>query len=179
MLNPNNRFLSRLLLALALSVYTAAGAWGAENANASLAKRVDRLSAKVQALEATVKKLEAQIRAQQHGSPVANAATPTVGSAPKAALKTAPTVARPTTPPAYTRQAPAQNLELAKSRWERVKKGMTAKQVRALLGEPSQTMVLNGRKVWYYRYPNVGGGSIMFGADATVAGWQHPPWTWW
>lgn len=179
----DNRFLKRLPLALALSVFTAASAWGAGNATASLTKRVDRLSAQVQALQATVKKLEQQIQTQQHG-PAVKTAEPMAAAPPAirptgSATGTAPTTATPTTPPPAFAQAPAQSLGVAKSRWANLKKGMTAKQVHALLGKPSQAMMLNGKKVWYYHYPSVGGGSIMFGADDTVAAWQHPPWTWW
>jgi hypothetical protein len=66
--------------------------------------------------------------------------------------------------------------EALKEQWGSVRIGMADEQIRQLLGKPSREFTLDGKPVWYYTYPGIGSGSVLFSRDGhTVAGWQHPP----
>jgi hypothetical protein len=52
---------------------------------------------------------------------------------------------------------------------------MNPAQVREQLGEPVRRFVIDGKPVWYYSYPGVGNGSVMFSADGEIVGKQKPP----
>jgi hypothetical protein len=70
--------------------------------------------------------------------------------------------------------------ETLKDQWHNVKAGMSSEEIRGLLGKPSREFTLDGKPVWYYSYPGIGNGSVMFSRDGdTVAGWQHPPFGFW
>jgi hypothetical protein len=70
--------------------------------------------------------------------------------------------------------------EMLKDQWHSVKAGMNSEEIRKLLGTPSREFTLDGKPVWYYTYPGIGNGSVMFSRDGhTVAGWQHPPYGFW
>jgi hypothetical protein len=67
-----------------------------------------------------------------------------------------------------------------KDHWQSVKQGMTMQQIEALLGRPDRTMKLPAKNVWYYAYPDVGNGSVVFAEDGTVTDMQAPPFnSWW
>jgi hypothetical protein len=70
--------------------------------------------------------------------------------------------------------------EMLKGQWHSVKTGMSDGEIRKLLGTPSREFTLDGKSVWYYSYPGIGNGSVLFSRDEhTVAGWQHPPFGFW
>jgi hypothetical protein len=70
--------------------------------------------------------------------------------------------------------------EALKEQWRSVKGGMSSEEIRKLLGTPSREFTIDGKPVWYYAYPGIGNGSVMFGRDGrTVVGWQHPPYGFW
>lgn len=174
MINPTDKLLRRLPAALALLVFAAPPAWAAGEAPSSLATRVDRLTERVQTLEATVKRLEHELHAQREATPAAAGAASSV-PAPAATAPTPNPAAAPQAKAASTSESPW----IIKSKWQSIKKGMTSQQIHSLLGEPGQQFQLSGKTVWYYRYPGVGGGSIFFSNDGTVASWQRPPFGWW
>ena len=176
MINPIRNSMGLLPAAVVLLCMAAPSAWAGVDASQSLAQRVDRLSQRVQTLEATVQRLEKQIQAQNRTTPPV-----TSGAAPSAAAPTTSTPAAGSaapSPQAKTTQS-SQSPWIIKSKWEKIKKGMTSEQIHSLLGKPSQQFQLSGQRVWYYRYPGVGGGSVIFRHDDTVASWQRPPVGWW
>ncbi|MHB8743282.1 MAG: hypothetical protein ACYC9L_09160 [Sulfuricaulis sp.] len=59
--------------------------------------------------------------------------------------------------------------------WKRLKTGMSQDEVKGLLGTPPQSFTLSGKLVWYYYYPDVGGGSVMYDTTGHVIGHQAPP----
>jgi len=85
------------------------------------------------------------------------------------------------TPPSTTAIPEAfQWRETLKEQWHSIKAGMSSEEIRKLLGTPSREFTIDGKPVWYYAYPGIGNGSVMFNRDGhTVAGWQHPPHGFW
>jgi len=70
--------------------------------------------------------------------------------------------------------------EALKAQWHGIRAGMSGEEIRKLLGTPSREFALDGKPVWYYAYPGIGNGSVMFSRDGhAVAGWQHPPYGFW
>ena len=70
--------------------------------------------------------------------------------------------------------------EMLKEQWHSVRTGMSGEEIGKLLGTPSRELTLDGKPVWYYSYPGIGNGSVMFSRDGhTVADWQHPPFGFW
>lgn len=177
MINPIHNPKHLLPAALTLLCMTGPSAWAAGDASSSLAKRVDQLSQRVQTLEATVKRLQQEIKAQGRATaPVAGGAAPSSAAAP---TPPAPASGAAAATPQHNSAQASQSPWVIKSKWEQIKKGMTSQQIHSLLGEPSQEFQLSGQRVWYYRYPGVGGGSVIFRNDDTVASWQRPPVGWW
>jgi hypothetical protein len=67
-------------------------------------------------------------------------------------------------------------------RWQNLTYGMSFEQVDALLGRPQGTIDESPKTVWYYSYPNLGNGSVVFVGESGVTDWQAPPfgnWLWW
>lgn len=63
----------------------------------------------------------------------------------------------------------------AKENWSNVKPGLSQAQVLKLLGQPQRRFELSNKRVWYYYYPSVGGGSVFFNHEGKVVGRQQPP----
>jgi hypothetical protein len=108
--------------------------------------------------------------------------TPAMASPPagSAAPSAAPPIAAGTSPPPAAVPGAFQWRETVKDHWGGVKAGMSSEEIRKLLGTPSREFTLDGKPVWYYSYPGIGNGSVMFSRDGrTVAGWQHPPFGFW
>jgi hypothetical protein len=83
------------------------------------------------------------------------------------------------TPQSVERAGAAREVGL-RDHWQSVKQGMTTQQIEALLGRPDRTVKLPSKNVWYYSYPDVGNGSVVFAEDGTVIDLQAPPFnSWW
>jgi septal ring factor EnvC (AmiA/AmiB activator) len=117
-----------------------------------LAAQMQKLKSQVEALQARVKALE-----QAPNNAQTNAAPSTAGVAAEAA--------------AQLRREDAAMRE----GWKQLKTGLTQEKVKSLLGAPQKTFMLSGKLVWYYYYPAVGGGSVMFDSNGHVVGHQAPP----
>jgi hypothetical protein len=127
-----------------------------------LRQEVTALKRTLQSLNARVESLERQVSARpESNAPVA------------AALENA----APAAGPAATPSIPQASV---RERWHNITRGMSLEQVEALIGRPERTMNVSANTVWYYSYPDVGSGSVVFAADGSVIDWQHPPFnTWW
>jgi hypothetical protein len=96
------------------------------------------------------------------------------GGNPEPAAATRLEPGTPPTPPVVTQAL--EWHETLKEQWRSVKAGMSTEDIRKLLGSPSRELTLDGKPVWYYVYPGMGSGSVLFGREShTVTGWQHPP----
>jgi outer membrane murein-binding lipoprotein Lpp len=119
------------------------------------------LAAEVQKLKTQVEALQARVQTLEHspGKPEASAAPTTAEVAAEAAAQV------------------RQQADTVRQGWKQLKDGMTQDQVKGLLGVPPQTFMLGGKLVWYYNYPSVGAGSVMFNSNGRVVGHQAPPFT--
>jgi hypothetical protein len=62
--------------------------------------------------------------------------------------------------------------------WGQVKRGQTETGIRELLGAPTKEMQINGKQTWYYYYPGIGSGSVVFSSDKRTSGFQPPSMGW-
>jgi len=117
------------------------------------------LAAEMQKLKTQIDALQARVQALEHASDKAQ------------------THAMPSTSDVAAEAAAQLRREDAAVRegWKKVKRGLTREEVKALLGEPQKTFTLDRKLVWYYYYPAVGGGSVMFDSVGHVMGQQAPP----
>ncbi|MEZ5540871.1 MAG: hypothetical protein R3F42_02390 [Pseudomonadota bacterium] len=136
----------------------------------SIAAQLEQLQQEVHDLANRVRQLE--------GMPCAGDA------AGQAAVTTA--VAPTAAPDDSAIPAPVSNLDPAlqslgrlKAAWHGVSTGMDQAQIHERLGDPSRRFTIDGKPVWYYDYPGVGSGSVLFAADGGAIGVQHPPWRLW
>jgi hypothetical protein len=113
--------------------------------------------------------------------PSTAAPVPAASSAVTPQTPPAPVRVEAGTPPSTTAIPEAfQWRETLKEQWRSIKAGMSSEEIRKLLGTPSREFTIDGKPVWYYSYPGIGNGSVMFSRDGhTVAGWQHPPYGFW
>ncbi|MHB8535429.1 MAG: hypothetical protein ACYDBW_08290 [Sulfuricaulis sp.] len=117
------------------------------------------LAAQLQKLKSQMEALQARVQALEH-MPVkaqTNIAPSTAGVAAAAA--------------AQLRREDA----AVRDGWKQLKSGLTRDEVTRLLGAPQQTFTLGGKLVWYYSYPAVGSGSVMYDTTGHVVGHQAPP----
>jgi len=147
-----------LLIALPL-LCLGAGAAPAQTGEAeALRQQVEDLKRTVDRLNGRVEGLERQLADRPEADARAAAGAPT----PSPEARAAAPEAKP------------------QERWHGLANGMTIQQVELLLGRPDRTLDLNPKKVWYYMYPDIGSGSVVFAEDGTVTDWQSPPFnTWW
>lgn len=138
------------------------------------------LRREVEALKQTVQRLEQRITDLENRSST-QVAVPSAGRQrnPAESGVGEPAAGVPRTDPAMSqaaddRQAAPSSI---RHRWQRLDRRMTARQVEDLLGAPQQKFTVADTIVWYYRYPEHGGGSVTFSRDMRVAGWQAPPGT--
>jgi hypothetical protein len=81
-----------------------------------------------------------------------------------------------TSPPPSAAPESSQRREMLRDQWRGIKAGMSRDEIRGLLGSPSRELIIDGKPLWYYSYPGIGNGSVLFSRDShTVAAWQHPP----
>jgi len=182
MLNGLLRTLAYTLLILAIiPLLAASGAEGGDEETATLAKQIEELQQRVESLEARVRELErclpGEPAEQLHDGRKTGASSPPAGE------KESPGPAAERTAEPHPEKSPSavdQEKVSIPQRWRTLKRGMTADAVEALLGQPQRVIEVDSKVVWYYRYPNVGAGSVVFTPDKRVGGWQKPPFHgWW
>lgn len=148
-----------LLIAALASALCAALPTRATGADSNAVQRqIDQLSDRLDRLEQRVRALE------QHDAVATKPSQPSSGTQ-KGEKPRAPTDNPPGSAP---REA-----------WQSVHSNMSAEEVSKLLGEPMRRFQLGNKMVWYYVYPGVGRGSVMFDQSGHVVDWQRPSFGWW
>lgn len=137
-----------------------------EGDDAALRKDVKTLIEMVQDLQRRVSALEAH---SAQSAPAATFAPPATSTVPGTAQVAPIAAARPGMRPDYV--SPEAML---KANWNQIDKGMDEAAIKALIGTPSTTFLLDGRRVWYYYYPGTGRGSIFFTDAGRVSSYQSP-----
>ena len=181
--------ITTVMAVLALSIMVSSMAARAEEGNeATLKRQLEEVRQQLHELQIKVLDMESKLGTAQAPSPAAVAA-PVPSSAPVTATEAPSNITRSSAPArveAGTSPSPAvvpaafQWREMLKEQWRNVKAGMSGEEIGKLLGTPSRELTLDGKPVWYYSYPGIGNGSVMFSRDGhTVAGWQHPPFGFW
>jgi SmpA / OmlA family len=159
--------------ALLVGWSAATTAQAAPNEVAALRQQVKELTEVVQRLEERVGQLERQL------SP---ASASSARTAPSVDAPTPSHVSAAASPEAPTPQPvpPTVQRDPLRDHWHQISRGMTTQVVETLLGRPHRTMTVNTQTVWYYSYPDIGSGSVVFAQDGSVVDWQTPPFnTWW
>ena len=176
------RTLAYTLLILAiLPLLAASGAEGGDEETGALAKQIAELQQKVERLDARVKELERRLSAepakglQDRGNTGKNSP-----AAAEEEFRGRSAEGKAENPPAQSPSGVDKEKPSVSQRWRTLERGMTAEAVEALLGLPQRVIEVDDKIVWYYRYPNVGAGSVVFTPEKRVAGWQKPPFHgWW
>jgi hypothetical protein len=181
-----------------------------ESNEAALRSQLEAVQQQLHELQFKVQRMESELGAATHSStPAPATVAPAAGGIPSptpvmpagaAATPMPPSTAVPvpaasssvspstTSAPVRVEAGPSttaipeafQWREMLKAQWRSIKAGMSSEEIRKLLGTPSREFALDGKPVWYYSYPGIGNGSVMFSRDGhTVAGWQHPPYGFW
>ncbi len=78
-------------------------------------------------------------------------------------------------PPAAAAPVAEERPSVLRERWRKITYGMTSDQVDAILGPPQGRIDESPKTIWYYSYPDVGSGSIVFIQESGVTDWQAPP----
>ena len=182
MLKERGRTFAYTLLILAmLPLLATSGAEGGDEETGALAKKIEELQQKVERLDARVKELEQRLSAEP--APGYQDRGKTGKNSPAAGEEESPGQAaegRAETPPAESPPGVDKEKPSISQRWRTLERGMTAEAVEALLGLPQRIIEVDSKTVWYYRYPNIGAGSVVFNPDKLVSGWQKPPFHgWW
>jgi hypothetical protein len=137
----------------------------ADDEVAALRGQLEQIKALVQGFDARLRALEA-VRAQ---SPlVPRTLVPDTSASGLAAQAPATSTAR--LAPTIDASTPV----VPRAAWRQVREGLTADEVRALVGAPTKTFELAGKTVWYYYYPSVGAGSVFFGSRGVASSVQRP-----
>jgi outer membrane murein-binding lipoprotein Lpp len=147
-------------VAMMLLVLEAGAGCAARSETGASQQEVEDLKHNIARLNARVEQLEEQ------------------GSAP--AASSPPTVA--VAPPAAAAPVPEERPAALRQQWRNVTYGMTFEEVDKLLGDPQRTIHESPKTVWYYSYPDIGSGSVVFTQDSGVTDWQAPPfgnWAFW
>jgi len=140
-----------------------------------LRQEIEEIHRRLDTMQTELDQLKKERGAVPATSPTATAVAPAASSASVLApLESAQTPIPPAAADSLGRR------DTLKIRWDDIKNGMSDADIRQLLGAPSREFMLNGQPVWYYAYPDIGNGSVMFGRDGhTVVGWQPPPFGFW
>jgi hypothetical protein len=143
----------------------------AQDELAALRARLEQVKALVADLDTRVAALEAA-----HGSAVATAPAQPASraAATSAAPLAAPAAAAATAPTPTAAAAAAPPAAVPRAAWRHVKVGSNESDVQGLLGPPTKTFDLSGRRVWYYYYPDQGAGSVFFDRSGQVTSLQAP-----
>lgn len=83
------------------------------------------------------------------------------------------------TPRAQPELAAYQELEALRTNWKQLQRGLSRTELNHLLGKPRSELTLDQQTLWYYRYPGIGGGSVILDSKGKVTGWQEPPFHGW
>jgi TolA-binding protein len=176
------RTLTYTLLILAIiPLWATFAAEGGDAETAGLARQIEELQQKVERLDARVRELERRLSAepvqQLQDQENSGASTPPAGEGKSlgSAAEREPEPQPSESPSGVDKEKPSLS-----QRWRNLERGMTTQAVETLLGLPQRVMEVDSKIVWYYRYPNVGAGSVLFTPDKRVVGWQKPPFHgWW
>lgn len=68
-----------------------------------------------------------------------------------------------------------EEVEKLRTAWEQLHRGLSKTELQQLLGEPASRLKLEQQMLWYYAYPAIGSGSVMFDFSGKVSAWQKPP----
>jgi hypothetical protein len=153
-----------------LPLALASGAARADDDIAALRGRLDQIKELVAEFETRLNALEAA-RSSAALSPPQTGATAVAATEPAAASKPAPIAPPPSATPPAAAEAP---VVVPRAQWRRVQTGLTMDEVTALIGTPTKTFELAGKRVWYYYYPGIGAGSVFFDANARASSFQRP-----
>ena len=169
-----HRGLSLATAALLLLLPLRLPAAGQADETASLRRQVDELRRTLETVQHRLDAIEARpgvSPTSEQGTKPEQVATPAVRSQGMPATGTGGGS------PAKGATLTSQMVE----NWQSLRAGMSEKEVRSLLGEPTRTFELSGQPVWYYYYMGVGGGSVMFtDKNGQLLSWQRPPFHgWW
>ena len=174
-------FAYTLLILAILPLLAASSAEGGDEETAALAKQIRELQQKVERLDTRVRELEQRLSSQpaqglqDRGN--TGAKSPGAGGEESHGQSVEGTAERP---PAESPSGVDKEKPSISQRWRTLERGMTAEAVEALLGLPQRIIEVDSKTVWYYRYPNIGAGSVVFNPDKLVSGWQKPPFHgWW
>jgi len=174
-------FVYTLLILAILPLLTASGAEGGDEETGALVKQIKELQQQVERLDARVRELEQRLSAEsaQGHQDRGNTGTNSPGAGEEESHdRSAEGTAE--NPPAASPSGVDKEKPSISQRWRTLERGMTAEAVEALLGLPQRVIEVDDKIVWYYRYPNVGAGSVLFNPDKRVSGWQKPPFHgWW
>jgi TolA-binding protein len=170
-----------LLILAIISLRAASAAEGGDTETAALVKQIEELQQRVERLDARVRELERRLssepaqKLQDQEKSDANKPPAEEGKSLGSAAEREAELQPSESPSGVDGEKPS-----IAQRWRTLERGMTAEAVEALLGLPQRVIEVDSKIVWYYRYPNVGAGSVVFTADKRVSGWQKPPFHgWW
>ena len=174
-------FAYTLLILTIILLLVASAAEGGDEETAALSKQIEKLQQKVESLDARVRELEQRLSAQPaQGLQDQEKTGANSSAAGKEESHGQSAEGKAENPPAASPSGAGKEKPSISQRWRTLERGMTAEAVEALLGLPQRVMEVDDKIVWYYRYPNVGAGSVVFNPDKRVAGWQKPPFHgWW
>jgi hypothetical protein len=162
------------LAVYAVLVIVAAGpASGQDSETQALRKEVEELRQKVQKLEEQQTKTPAAAGAvapgEKSSAAAASQAVPQQGASP----------AVPRGAEAHPAASAPNSIIALRQSWSRVAKKMSQAEIADVLGQPTKETRIDGKRVWYYYYPGVGGSSVFFKADGHVSSYQPPNTGWW
>ena len=144
----------------------------ADNPATDVDKRFATMQTQIDALNKRLEQLERMLRSRL--PPDTNA------SATKADVATAVAAPPPADlPHAQPELAAYQELEALRTNWKQLQRGLSRTELHQLLGKPDSRLTLDQQTLWYYRYPGIGGGSVMLDSKGKVTGWQKPPFRGW
>jgi hypothetical protein len=161
-----------------------------EDGAAALKHQLEEVKQQLHELQLRVQRMESELGTAQAPGPAAaplpeapsiGGESPRVTAAQPGTVVPPPVRAEavPSSSPAAIPEA-FQWREALKDQWGGIKAGMSSEEVSKRLGAPTREFTLDGKPVWYYSYPGVGNGSVIFSRDGhSVAGWQHPPFGFW
>ncbi len=80
----------------------------------------------------------------------------------------------PVTLPVQPKLTALEEVEKLRTSWQQLHRGLSKTELQQLLGEPASTLKLDQQILWYYKYPAIGSGSVMFDYRGKVSAWQKP-----